>query len=240
MTIDRPSSDRQRSSVPKDRNCFRIHYGDHKLALEEYVHCDGITYHQCSRYRDVQEVFYDRGSPRISEAPHLRSSIHLTGKLSPAKSNSIAATNPMGRVYETFCFFEIKISGQGTPFFTKKNIAETCYLYRRTGGNAYQCESTGLVSTGNASLRCMNRQSDTSYEYMQPVACCERKFPVDYGCRTKLRGKPGTWLSPSLTSHSNDENLTKTSMSSPAATFLRPARKRRVMAPFGEGCAERE
>ena len=49
----------------------------------------------------------------------------------------------MARVPKTF-FYRNQDWGQGTPSFTKKQIAEMCYLYRRTGHNIF---ASGLIYT---------------------------------------------------------------------------------------------
>ena len=65
----------------------------------------------------------------VSEAPHLRSSIPHPKTDFQQKSKYVAANNPMAQVYKVFFW---RFWGQEIPSFRNK-IAETCYLYRRTG-----------------------------------------------------------------------------------------------------------
>ena len=72
--------------------------------------------------------------PKISEAPHLRSSTSRENRLL-AKSSCLPMTNPMAQVPKT-SFFETRLAFQ--RFWVKERrhsedgLVEICYLYRRT------------------------------------------------------------------------------------------------------------
>ena len=113
-------------------------HGFHEFEFYEVeVKVHKVEFHEAER-RSTIEVH-----PKVSEAPHLRSSIPHPKTDFRKKSKCLAAKNPMAQVYKKRKI-EIKVDiptiwDQGPPSFRKKT-GKMCYLYRRTGLELYDIE----------------------------------------------------------------------------------------------------